>query len=89
MPKGNDPTTQLHVKLARLDPASTATLLMGTLLLQSLFKRTTSRSSTLSNTLFKVLACNWPDVSGDKFNMDNDIHFNLNNDVSDVHANNL
>ena len=43
MPKGNDPTTQLHVKLARLDPASTATLLMATLLLQSLFKRTTSR----------------------------------------------
>ena len=46
--------------------------------------------STLSNTLFKVLASNWPDVSGHNFNMDSDLHlethFNLNNDV---HANNL
>ena len=48
------------------------------------------KPSTLSNTLFKVLASNWPDVSGDNFNMDSDIHlethFNLNHDV---HANNL
>ena len=43
MPQGNGPTTQLHVKLARLDPASIATLLMAMLLLQSLFTRTTSR----------------------------------------------
>ena len=46
--------------------------------------------STLSNTLFKVLASNWPDVSGNCFNMDSDLHlethFNLN---YDVHANNL
>ena len=46
--------------------------------------------STLSNTLFKVLASDWPDVSGDNFNMDSDLHFethfNLNNDV---HAHNL
>ena len=41
MPQGNGPTTQLHVKLARLDPASIATLLMAMLLLQSLFTRTT------------------------------------------------
>ena len=41
--------------------------------------------STLSNTLFKVLASDWPDVSGDNFTMDSDLHFethfNLNNDV--------
>ena len=46
--------------------------------------------STLSNTLFKVLASLWPVVSGDNFNMDSDLHFethfNLNNDV---HAHNL
>ena len=46
--------------------------------------------STLSITLFKVLASRWPDVSGDNFNMDSDLHletpFNLTNDV---HANNL
>ena len=36
-PKGNDYTTQLHVELARLDPASRATLLMAMLFLQSLF----------------------------------------------------
>ena len=36
-PKGNDYTTQLHVALARLDPASRATLLMAMLFLQSLF----------------------------------------------------
>ena len=46
--------------------------------------------STLSNTLFKVLASDWPDVSGDNFNMNSDLHFethfNLNNDV---HAHNL
>jgi hypothetical protein len=46
--------------------------------------------STLSNTLFKVLASDWPDVSGDNFNMDSDLHlethFNLNNAV---HAHNL
>ena len=42
-PKGNDSTTKLHVKLARLNPASIATLLMAKLILQSLFKRATSR----------------------------------------------
>jgi hypothetical protein len=41
---------------------------------------------TLSNTLFEVLASNWPDVCGDKFNIDMYIHFDLNNDF---HANNL
>ena len=41
MPPGNGPTTHLHVKLARFDPASIATLLMAMLLLQSLFTRTT------------------------------------------------
>ena len=44
------------------------------------------KPSTLSNTLFKVLASNWRDVSGDEFNMDNGTHFNLNNGVADVHA---
>ena len=37
MPKGNDSTTHLHVKLARLDPASIATLLMAMLFVQPLF----------------------------------------------------
>ena len=36
-------TTQFHVELARLDPASRAALLMAMLFLQSLFTRNTSR----------------------------------------------